>query len=125
MCNNEKLKGKYGFYRTGTEMVGTPPTVVHLAAAGFMDFNGAGQFTAYQNASNGGTYVANNQSQGYYHVYPNCVFHLSVEPYQALNEEAIDLTKVQTVGVLVDGSKELYALSTQAGRAVLFIAKQM
>ena len=69
--------------------------------------------------------MANNQNPGFYHVYKNCVFTLSHVPYTAVNYDSIDLTQVTTVGVIVDEGKELYALSTEAGRAVLFIAKKM
>jgi hypothetical protein len=126
MCKNSTLKGRYGFYRTGTDTVaGTPPTVTNLAAAGFMVFDGTGGINAYQNASTSGVFVANNQSTGFYHVYKNCVFTLSNAPYVAASDVNIDLTKVMTVGVIVDEGKELYALSTEPGRAVLFIAKKM
>ncbi len=124
-CHNSTLRGKYGFYRTGTEMAGGPGAVTLLAAAGFMDFDGAGSFSAYQNASDGGVFTADNQSTGKYHVYPECVFTLSHLPYAALHYFEIDLAKVATVGVIVDGGKELYALSSQPGRSVLFIAKKM
>lgn len=123
MCNNSTLKGTYGFYRTGTNTVNA--LVTNIAAAGFMVFDGTGHIKAYQNASTSGVFVANNQSTGYYHVYPNCVFTLSHEPYAAGNYDSIDLTQVTTVGVIVDEGKELYALSTDAHRAVLFIAKKM
>ena len=90
-----------------------------------MVFDGTGAISAYQNASTSGVFVANNQTTGYYHVYENCVFTLSVTPYVAASDVNIDLTKVMTVGVIVDEGKELYALSTDTGRAVLFIAKKM
>jgi hypothetical protein len=123
MCKNSTLKGTYGFYRTGTHTV--PGLVTNIAAAGFMVFDGTGGIKAYQNASTSGAFVANNQSVGFYHVYPSCVFTLSMAPYIAPNYDEIDLTKVTTVGVIVDEGKELYALSTDSGRAVLFIAKKM
>jgi hypothetical protein len=99
--------------------------VTNIAAAGFIVFDGVGGISAYQNASTSGAFVANNQSTGFYHVYKNCVFTLSQAPYVAASDVDIDLTKVMTVGVIVDEGKELYALSTEAGRAVLFIAKKM
>jgi hypothetical protein len=123
MCKNSTLKGTYGFYRTGTHTAGA--VVTNIAAAGFMVFDGTGGISAYQNASTSGVFVANNQNPGFYHVYKNCVFTLSHVPYTAVNYDSIDLTQVTTVGVIVDEGKELYALSTEAGRAVLFIAKKM
>jgi hypothetical protein len=92
---------------------------------GLYVFDGVGGITAYQNASTSGVFVANNQTTGFYHVYKNCVFTLSNAPYVAASDVDIDLTMVMTVGVIVDEGKELYALSTQAERAVLFIAKKM
>jgi hypothetical protein len=100
--------------------------VSHLAAAGFMVFDGTGGIKVYQNASLSGVFTANSLTTGFYHVYPNCVFTLSHAPYVAANDVDIDLTKTATVGVIVDSGKELYALSTEpGGRAVLFIAKKM
>jgi hypothetical protein len=118
MCTNSTLNGKYGFYRTGTAMPGPS----HLAAAGFMVFDGLGGFTAYQNASNDGVYVPNSESAGFYHVYHNCRFILSMHPY---SDDPIDLTQIKTVGVIVDGGKELFALATDPHRTALFIAKKM
>ena len=121
MCHNSTLKGKYGFYRTGTATAGGD----HLAAAGFMVFDGMGKIEAYQNASLNGVYTADSLTTGFYHVYPECVFTLSMAPYQAIDYAHIELTHVKTVGVIVEDGKELYALATDPGRTVLFIAKKM
>jgi hypothetical protein len=127
MCKNSTLKGKYGFYRTGTNTVaGTPPTVNNVAAAGFIVFDGKGGTTSYQNTSMSGVISEpNSQGVGFYHVYKNCLFTLSVAPYVAASDVDIDLTKVIAVGVIVDDGKELNALSTAPGRAVVLIAKKM
>ena len=124
MCQNSTLRGTYGFHRSGT-ITPTGGPVSYLAAAGFMVFDGVGGIKAYQNASASGVYTANNLTTGFYHVYPNCVFTLSMAPYQAASDVDIDLTKVKTVGVIVDEGKELFALATDPGRTILFIAKKM
>jgi hypothetical protein len=90
-----------------------------------MVFDGVGKIEAYQNASLNGVYTADSSTHGYYYVYPEGVFHLSMAPYHAAHYDQIELTKVKTVGVIVDKGKELYALATDLERTVLFIAKKM
>jgi hypothetical protein len=112
-CSNATLNGTYGFYRTGTTSVGP------LAAVGLGTFDGTGAHSpARQTIRRNGVTVrdlfADPAVDGPYEVDPDCAGRF-------LNFDG----SVAGHFVVVDGGKEIFAISLTPGNSVIGVFRKI
>ena len=111
-CNDELIKGNYGFTVLGTKLGGLGPTGLQVGVA-MAEFDGEGKLTQIDTITIDGKVVADfthTPATGTYKVNPNCT-----------GAFILDFTDgrptVTTAFVVVDGGAEIDTVVTSAGGA--------
>lgn len=113
-CNNETLKGTYGFNGNGAFIAGNPYAPAGpYTTVGLIRFDGAGHFNVpAETETFNGQPMIDPPFTGTYTVSADCTF-------TAANQYGANFS-----GVIVDAAEEIYLMATDPGVVLNFVAKR-